>query len=129
MFKTPAGNGEDIIKRVIGLPGDTIQMRGGQLILNGVAVPKVRVADFVIPLTPNYNEEPKPNPLEEADCPRRRCRPANRSAACIRSIRKRCRAAPSYDVLDRGLRAGATIPTSSPCPPGHVFMMGDNRDD
>ena len=45
----------DVIKRVIGLPGDTIQMRRGQLILNGQAVPKLRIADFTVPESANYH--------------------------------------------------------------------------
>src|SRR3546814_19625173 len=45
----------DYIKRVIGLPGDTIQMRAGQVILNGIPVPRERIADFVIPQSPNYH--------------------------------------------------------------------------
>ena len=116
VFKTPAGNGEDIIKRVIGLPGDTIQMRGGQLILNGVAVPKVRVADFVIPLTPNYNDKPKPNPLEEADCPASYVAQANGQPACkYEQYRETLPGGPSYLVLDRGCARARTIPTCSPC--------------
>ena len=39
VFRYPGGGGEDYIKRLIGLPGDTIQMRGGILFLNGEAVP------------------------------------------------------------------------------------------
>src|SRR5688572_2792434 len=35
---TPPGQNEDYIKRVIGLPGDTIEVRGGRLILNGSPV-------------------------------------------------------------------------------------------
>ncbi len=130
VFKTPAGNGEDIIKRVIGLPGDTIQMRGGQLILNGVAVPKVRVADFVIPLTPNYNEKPKPNPLEEADCPAPYIAQADAGPACkYQQYKETLPNGVSYLVLDRGPRPGADDTELYTVPPGHVFMMGDNRDD
>src|ERR1043165_6549523 len=39
--------GEDFIKRVIGLPGDHIQVLNGQVFINGKAVPKVRAADYV----------------------------------------------------------------------------------
>ncbi len=47
-------NGIDYIKRVIGLPGDVIQMRSGILEINGVAVKKERIADLVIPVTAKY---------------------------------------------------------------------------
>src|SRR5258705_10256361 len=48
VFKLPRDNETDYIKRVIGLPGDEIQMVHGVLNINGKAIPKVRVDDFVV---------------------------------------------------------------------------------
>ncbi|WP_286774231.1 signal peptidase I, partial [Sphingomonas sp. 66-10] len=57
VFRGPPANDHDVIKRVIGLPGDTVQMKGGVLILNGQPVPKQRIDDFIVPLTPNYGPD------------------------------------------------------------------------
>ena len=46
VFRHPA-NGQDFIKRLVGLPGDTVQMRSGQLFLNGSPVPQVANGKFV----------------------------------------------------------------------------------
>ncbi len=41
VFRQPKKNDVDYIKRVVGLPGDTVQVKEGQLYLNGVAVPNI----------------------------------------------------------------------------------------
>ena len=46
VFRHPE-NGQDFIKRVVGLPGDTVQMRSGQMFINGSPVPQVANGDFV----------------------------------------------------------------------------------
>src|SRR4029450_10540227 len=47
MFRLPTDPSVDYIKRVIGLPGDRIQVTGGLLHINGVAVRRERVEDFI----------------------------------------------------------------------------------
>jgi signal peptidase I len=47
VFKTPADNKTDFIKRLIGLPGDKIQVKTGLLHINGKAVTRRRIEDFV----------------------------------------------------------------------------------
>ena len=49
MFRLPTDTSVDYIKRVIGLPGDRIQLINGVVNINGVAVERQRAADFVGP--------------------------------------------------------------------------------
>ena len=49
VFKTPADNRTDYIKRLIGLPGDTIQFQNGNILLNKHEIPKIKInADYKI---------------------------------------------------------------------------------
>src|SRR5512139_3861604 len=51
VFEGPEG--ADVVKRVIGLPGDTVAVTGGQLALNGNLVQRVRIEDYLMPVSPN----------------------------------------------------------------------------
>tara|TARA_B100000678_G_scaffold190938_1_gene159614 strand:- start:170 stop:1039 length:870 start_codon:yes stop_codon:yes gene_type:complete len=117
VFKAPPVDKEDWIKRVIGLPGDTVQMKGGQLFLNGKAIPKQRIADFVEKVSPNTHCEPAYQDTADNGTPI--CR--------YPQYRETLPNGKSYNVLD----LGQTIADDTQLykvPAGHVFLMGDNRD-
>ena len=118
VFRSPEPDDHDVIKRVIGLPGDTIQMRRGQLILNGVALPKDRVGDFVLPITPNFADH-CPAGHEERLAAEQVCRYAR--------YRETLPGGRSYLVLDAGVSDGDDTGLYT-VPAGTVFLMGDNRD-
>jgi signal peptidase I len=124
VFRDPAGGNEDIVKRVIGLPGDRLQMRGGILHLNGKAVPKVRVADYLMPVTPN-------SPCRYATAERARIVEGDggKRFCAFPRYRETLPGGRSYEVLDQMENGQADDTGTFVVPERHYFMMGDNRDD
>ncbi|MBX3594796.1 signal peptidase I [Sphingomonas sp.] len=118
VFKAPPGDQQDWIKRVIGLPGDTVQMRGGVLILNGKPIPKQRIADFVEAVSPNTRCSAV---FEQAG-------PDGKPVCRYPRYRETLPNGKSYDVLDQGQTIADDTAVFT-VPAGHVFLMGDNRDD
>jgi signal peptidase I len=121
-FRHPL-SGEDYVKRLIGLPGDTVEMRDGQLVLNGEKVPKVRIADYLMRVSPN---SPCRYASPEAELPRL---VAPGGTFCRYSrYRETLPGGKAYEVVDQS-RTEADDTAVYMVPEGHYFMMGDNRDD
>jgi len=102
VFRLPKDDTTDYIKRVIGLPGDRIQMIDGVLNINGEPVKRQRIDDFV---------------TEEDGTVRRE-----------KQYRETLSNGVSYATLDLTENGFYDNTPVYNVPPGHYFMMGDNRD-
>jgi signal peptidase I len=103
VFKLPRDNSTDYIKRVVGLPGDHLQMRDGDLYINGKKCERRHVDDFV-----------------------RRDKYGN-----VQRITQYIETLPNgvqHPVLALQPNADANNTKEYVVPPGNYFMMGDNRD-
>ncbi len=117
---TPPGQSDDYIKRVIGLPGDSVEVRDGRLILNGEPVRSEIRPPAMIPVDPNA-----PCDIEFAGS---QVRTDDGKAYCrLPIIRETLSGGPSYDTIDLGPSPGDNYGPIA-VPPGHLFLMGDNRD-
>ena len=103
VFKLPRDNSTDYIKRVIGLPGDEIQMRDGVLYINGKAIPKRRVGYYA---SKSENGLTYRIPKYEETLP----------------------IGVKYNVLDAETNAPFDNTRVFKVPAGHYFVLGDNRD-
>jgi signal peptidase I len=103
VFKYPPNPSLDYIKRVVGLPGDRVQMRSGTLYLNGEAVPRERIGQID---NPDITEVNRPVDVYRESLPD----------------------GTTYDTLDVIPNSIGDDTREFLVPEGHYFMMGDNRD-
>ena len=123
VFKNPADRSTDYIKRVIGLPGDRIAIRHGRLILNGGEVPQLRVADLLVPVSPNSPCRPAPGLAVTLE------RERDGGMACrYPRFRETLPGGRSYDVLEIGDIPALNEMATVAVPAGRYFLLGDNRD-
>ena len=117
---TPPGQSDDYIKRVIGLPGDTIEVRGGRLVINGKPVKSVPRPPVMVPVDANV-----PCGMEFSGF---QVVGSDGQPYCrLPIVRETLPNGVSYDTIDLGQSAGDDYPAVK-VPADHVFLMGDNRD-
>ena len=121
VFRHPTEN-DDLIKRVIGIPGDTVELREGELILNGRPVPRQALAPYKLPVSAN-------TPCKVVPPAAPTVVQVERQTYCVfPAYRETLPGGPSYTVLDQtSSEADNFGPVTVRA--GHVFLMGDNRDD
>ncbi len=119
VFKHPK-TGEEYIKRLVGMPGDRIQMRDAVLTINDAPVGLSAAPDFVEPYVVLGVQSSN-------DLPRCLQRPAPGGDCVNRRYRETLPNGVGHDILDVALIPvdNTTVVT---VPAGNYFFMGDNRD-
>jgi len=103
VFRLPSHPDVDYIKRLIGLPGDRVQVTNGVLLVNGQPVPKQADGTFAS----DYSLDPGDH---------------------IPVFRETLDTGVSYDTLDQSNVSRGDNTQEFVVPEGHYFFMGDNRD-
>jgi signal peptidase I len=102
VFESPTGSGEILVKRVIGLPGDSVRLTGGQLYINGRLVPRLAQGRYV----------------DDSDG----------GPVVVRQFSETLPSGRAHGILKLTDGGAANDTPVYTVPPGDLFMLGDNRD-
>lgn len=129
LYERPGGHGEEGIGRVVGLPGERVQMRGGALYIDGQRAGMERLAERVVPRRPPGRRAPLPLCLNDpvpldGDCRQEIWRETLPDGTVERVIN-------SHGTIGMAKPSGRASADDTPqvlVPKDHVFVLGDNRD-